>query len=912
MKKKLLLLFITIASISFAYKYSTQESKTEKLRKQHTALLKNHRYTKTINLSKEERKAQELPPNAYFEQEYLNEINPTTGRTHPENYIQLQQELKEQRATQRVPGDASDNAWVERGPNNVGGRVRMVLFDPNDGTNKRVFGAGVSGGLWVNNDITSGVSSWTRVGIDENLAITCMTVDPNNPQIMYLGTGEAYTGDDAVGNGIWKSTDGGVTWVNVFSDNFNPVLSQRLYYINDIKAWNNPLTNKTEVFAGVAGAYYGEGNQWVGSSKTGLHKTTDDGANWNLISITNFNGTQYEPNDIEIGSDNTIWIGTERNSYGHGGGTILKSTDGITFTIAHTIATANTRRTQIAVSKQNANTVYVLAQVRTVNGAGTALTAPFVEMLKTTDAFATTTNMSVPADVDTGIPNDDFTRGQAFYDLVLEVNPSDDTKVYVGGIDLFSSTDSGTTWSQISKWSNNNDLAALPVSLVHADQHVMAFHPINTNIAVFGNDGGIFYTNNLAGASLSSSISSRNKGLNITQFYHGEIGQNEANELLLSGAQDNGTQLINGAAVGVNPTEEVFGGDGAYSFIDKDGAYMIASYVYNVKVRLNLPYTGAGIYIENDQSTGSFINPQELDDNLDILYSNGNNGIIRYKDITTAAIDKTVLNNPLLSTSATSLKISPFTTATSKLFIGTSSGKLLKIDNADTLPTWFDITGTLPVGSISDIAFGATEDEILVSYHNYGVTSIWFTEDGGTTWQDKEGAFPDIPVKAIMMNPLNNDQVIIGTQLGVWHTENFKDASPVWQQANNGMSNVKTTSFSLRTSDNTVMASTYGRGMFTGQFTAAVASVNDVLFAKKAFEIYPTISNGDFTVFAKNTLGKSTMQIFDTGGKQVHTQNINFNSQEKHQISLNLHSGVYIVHIIDENNKKSSTKIIIK
>ena len=69
------------------------------------------------------------------------------------------------------------------------GRTRAMLFDPNDATNKRVFAGGVSGGLLVNNDITNQSSAWTRVGIPENLAVSSITVDPNNSQIMYLGTG---------------------------------------------------------------------------------------------------------------------------------------------------------------------------------------------------------------------------------------------------------------------------------------------------------------------------------------------------------------------------------------------------------------------------------------------------------------------------------------------------------------------------------------------------------------------------------------------------------------------------------------------------------------------------------------------------------------------------------------------------
>ena len=188
MKKKLLFIVLTVLSISMLYTINNRETDAEQLRKKHAKFLQDHPYTKSLALSKAARKGQGLPPNKYFEQEYLLEMNPNTGRTHPENYIALQKELKANRLLERVPGDASDNMWVERGPNNVGGRTRVVLFDPNDGTNKRVFAGGVSGGLWVNDDITDANSSWTRVGIDENLSVSCITVDPNNSQIIYLGT----------------------------------------------------------------------------------------------------------------------------------------------------------------------------------------------------------------------------------------------------------------------------------------------------------------------------------------------------------------------------------------------------------------------------------------------------------------------------------------------------------------------------------------------------------------------------------------------------------------------------------------------------------------------------------------------------------------------------------------------------
>jgi len=911
-KMKKLIVFLVLCAFTLFY------FNIESVLDQQAAYLKfveEHPFSKTMNLSKKERKSLGLPPNAYYEQEYLNEMNPTTGRTHPENIIELQNQLNSYRP--RVPGDAADNPWIERGPNNVGGRTRAILFDPNDATNKRVFAGGVSGGLWVNNDITDPNTSWQQVGVSENLSVTCITLDPNNSQIMYIGTGESQTGSGVSGNGVWKSTDGGFSWTNIFSDSFNPDLSDRLFYINDIKAWNN--NGVTEVFIGVAGAYDGF-RDFPGTNTTGLYKSIDNGATWSKLILPPIPNTSigspasaYEPNDIEIASDNSIWIGSDDNIYGYGGGTILKSTNGGIFSVQHTIDNAG--RIEIALSRTDSAKLFVLAE-------GTTSTTPII-MQKTEDAFATTTAMALPNDADSGIPFNDFTRGQAGYDLVLEIDPTNDAILYAGGIDLFRSSDSGAIWTQMSKWSNNNLLRSKNIPLVHADQHALVFHPTDSDKAVIGNDGGVFFASSLTKATQSTIpndyIEARNKDYNIIQFYNGAISQDVTSDVLIAGSQDNGTQFIDGATNNSsNPSLEVYGGDGAYTFIDKDGEYMIVSYVYNNKALLQLPYTGSGKTLDNDSSTGSFVNPQDLDDNLDILYANAHSSsqnfdsIVRYQGIkTTEALVKDRIGNFNMDNKATVVKVSPFQTTSTTLFLGLANGKILKVENANSEnPTWRNLKRFN--GSVSSIRFGNDENEILATIHNYGVQSIWSSNNGGTSWMSKEGDFPDIPVKDILMNPLNNDQVIIGTELGVWITYNFKDDSPTWVQANNGMSSVKVTSLDLRIADNTILASTFGRGMFTGKFTAATASIDDVLVNNNAVTIYPTVSNGNFTIVAKTKLGVTKVTIFDINGKQVYKRTLDFTTTDKQQVSVNLNTGVYMVNVIDENNRKTSSKIIIE
>ena len=663
----------------------------------------------------------------------------------------------------------------------------------------------------------------------------------------------------------------------------------------------------SEVFFAAADSF--SSGAILGINEVGIYKSTDGTSFTKLAFPKTESGDEYTPNDIEIATNNSMYVSTTRNVFGAGGGKIFQSTDGTTFSLVHSVP--NGVRTEIVTSKSDANSLYVLAQLNTDP----------VAIYKTIDNFGTVTDLALPDDADNGIPANDFTRGQASYDLLLRVDPNDDKIIYVGGIDLFRSEDSGTTWSQISKWSNNNNLRRLDVSLVHADQHGMAFS--SSSKMVFSNDGGVYFSDNGG-----TDIAPRKKGYNTLQFYTVGVAPTTAfagKEYFLAGAQDNGTLLISDANGGVNSFYETQGGDGAYSFFDQDGTdqYYIANYVYNNSI--NLYDASSGIVnrrtINNESgSNGDFINQEALDSNLDILYSNYSSGsdyiIKMYRNIKSGVVAKEdLINAGLMDAEPSALTVSPHTTDQSNLFFGLKNGKVLKIEGTTNTfpnsPEWSDITGPGFVGSVSDIAFGANEDEIFVTMHNYGVQNIWYTNNGGANWSAKEGNLPDIPVKAILQNPLRTEEVIIGTDLGVWRTADFFAASPTWIQSYNGMSNVKVTDLDLR-DDNMVFASTYGRGVFSGQFTGAVASVDAVFADKKAFTVYPTISKGNFTVFAKSSLGKAKMNIFDINGKQVYAKNIDFNVKEKQEVSVNLNAGIYIVNIIDKDNRKSTNKIVIE
>lgn len=1046
---------LLITAIFLSCNTSSKQTEVEKIRIKHKEFLKTHPFANKMNLSKKQRKAQGLPPNAFFEQKYLSEINPRTGETNKQNVFKIQEELTSNRFAKKVPGDV-DNEWVERGPNNVGGRTRAILFDPNDNTSETVFAGGVSGGLWKNTNISNADSQWVRVGISENLAVSCITVDPNNSQIFYLGTGESYVNGDVNGNGVWKSTDGGNSWLHVFggvtgetyfdtnalmtintptallgdypaimtaffgsiidnditqdlilvndgiditynaceeitntdeingkiavirrgSCNFddkvlraenagaiavimvnnisgdpipmggddttitipsvmiakeigetiidklstasvNVTLSSNegatgyntvpgIQHINDIVVRDNNGVSEVYIAAGESPYSTSTPSAILGSDSYGVYKSTD-GEVFSKLSIPKTtDGNEYEPNNLEVAIDNTILLSTnESRSFGDGGGVIFRSdADGTSFTNLYTVPDG--LRTEIEVSPINANTVYVLAEIDSD-------TNP-VKIYKTTDNFINITEQALPNDADSGISEEDFTKGQAYYNLLLKIDPNDEDTLFAGGIDLFKSTDTTTAWDQLSHWYGSFGIS----NNVHADQHGIAFANGSSTKMVFSNDGGVYFSNDGG-----KTIEARNNNYNTLQFYTVAVASTTAFEgdYFIAGAQDNGNQIFEEAIEDIDSSvEEAFGGDGAYCFFDTDGddKYYVVNYVYNQNIRLYDYKTGITTTInDEDLLNGDFINQQELDTNLNILYANysstSGNIIKRYSDLTSGSIQKDNLTNSLMSANPSALKISPYTTDSSKLLVGLKDGTLLKIEEAnETNQVWTDLTGAEFLGSISDIEFGNNEDEIFVTMHNYGVVSIWYTNDAGVTWNNKEGDFSDIPVKAILQNPLNTEEVIIGTDLGVWKTTDFSTSSPNWEQAYNGMSNVPVLDLDLR-DDNTVFAATYGRGVFSGLFTGEIANIKETsVIDLKGFEVYPSISNGAFTVFTKNITGKTKMSIINTNGQVVYKSNLDFNSTEEHKISINVNAGIYIVNLIEENGEKVSKKIIIK
>ncbi len=813
----------------------------------HKYFLQNSPFIETKHMGKLDRFAQGLTPDRYFEEIYELTIDPSTGSPDYSSKQKVLNRFERQKSLRRnaVPGQSVAKPWYTIGPNNEAGRTRAAIFDLADGPDyDRVIAGGVSGGLWENTKISDENQQWSRItGVLGNLAVSIIVQDEDNPATIYAGTGESYTSGDASGNGIYKSINGGANWTLVFGNNTQTATQtgndvDGYFYINDMVLYDHDKNSATpsHILAALGSSGHKRmSNSFLDTFVYGLYKSTDSGSTWSKItSILSPDGSTLDHiNDLEVQAvSNRLWMSSTRNIYGESGGSFWFSDDGANFTKASPTwddpPGSNIRRTEIAPSNTDTDTHYILAQV---NGEA--------NFYKTSDNFATIQTLPEPIDQEDGISTTDFTRGQSSYDLEIEIDPNNDNIVYAGGINWHRSEDGGQNWSQISKWTSSSLFfpSSLETSIVHADQHGLYFHPGDSNKAIVVNDGGVAYASSLSTASSTSVFTDMEDNFITTQFYR--VAQTPPDfagtDLIIGGTQDNGTFSLTNPQLNKTNGSTISSGDGAATFFDQIGGdYMITNYVYNNSItRLDYDlmgnytgYTDLSTSLSLPTNEGSFINPAALDSYNDVYFSNAGAGNIRViTDLDGSPADFVISNVTISTDYVTSLEVSRHTTQTTTLFVGLRSGGVKKITNAAVDGGSTISTLRTGAGSVSDIHIGETEDDIYITYYNYGLTSnVLYSSDGGATFSNKEGDFPNIPVFSILHNPYESEEVIIGTELGVWRTADFITSSnPSWSIAEEGMSDVAVYDMVFRGTsalDNRVVAATYGRGIYVGSFAA--------------------------------------------------------------------------------------------
>lgn len=761
MKKYLALFTFIVASIlGFSY-FNTDYIKTYTLED-----FKNFRIEKKKEKSKLKYDQPDKAMLWYYEQRaYPNNNIPDNWRDEANRHIGLN----------NLSPSNSPNAlsWSQLGPGNIGGRIRAIAVHPTD-PNTVYIGA-VAGGVWKS---VNGGTSWTSLNdFMGNIAVCALVIDPNNPNIIYAGTGEGFFNLDAIrGAGIFKSTDAGINWAQLSSTN-----NTNFYYVNDLD-------------------YDAANSTLYAATRKGLYSSNDGGVSF-TAKVTG-SGSDVHCLDIEIANTNPRTIFATFGLFNQA--EIWRSTDAGT-SFSQNITLANLGRIEMAVSKSNPSVAY--ASFMDLNTYGTG-------------AIIFTTNSGANWFYTNDIPGPSYagaatyTGAQAWYDNILAVDPDNANNVLAGGIDNWKTTDAGNTWIQKTNWYSQS--GAPPYA--HADQHGVAFAPSNSNIVYLGNDGGIYKSTNKG-----ETWTSMNNNLFITQFYYGTV--NPTGTVYAGGTQDNGTLRTTGST----SWNEILGGDGGATEIDFNNTNNI--YMEYVNLALYKSTDGGGTFFKamNGIPTGpnfydgttdrtQFISPFSMDPNNSSIIVAGTYRVWR---TTNGAANWTVISGDLTgdgsgTSGATISAVIAAKGNSNVIYAGCSNGRVQVTTDAGS--SWNLRTSGLPNLSVTKITTDPNSPATAyVTFSGYTASSkIYKTTNYGTNWTNISGNLPNIPTNCAVVNPANGNNLIVGTDLGIFSTT---DGGSTWVQDVVGMANVPVLDIDFRSSDNKLFAATHGRSMYSSTLT---------------------------------------------------------------------------------------------
>lgn len=812
-------------------------------------------------------------PQARFEFELLKVKDPKTGEIPP-NIRLLESAFAEdklaRRSALRGPGDIS-MAWANRGPDNQGGRTRALAVDVDD--EDIILAGGVSGGMWRSTD---GGATWTKTtGSNELQSVTCIAQDVTSTDndTWYYGTGE-WAGNSASGsgatyrgNGLYKSEDNGASWTAVTATQNADVESfnTRWRYVNEIAVDPTDGTVIAAIYDAIMRSTDG-GDTWT----TEVGGTND--LEWTDIVITS-TGMMYAARSgdgVYSSSDGDTW--TEIGSAGPGG-----LVDG--------------ERMELAISADDETILYLLAE--DASSSSSTDHSLFV-WDEDTDTWSDRSDQ-IPV---TGGLTGDFTS-QGGYDLLITVDPTDVDHVIIGGINLFRSTDGFATTGN-TDWIGGYTTADNSYALYsdhHPDQHSFAW--LSSSAAISGNDGGVQVTSDITSDLGSEPVdwTPINSGYLTSQVYAISIGPDDQ---IAAGFQDNGTYMTHstdGSVDWYQPT----GGDGAYNAWSSDGVERYTSF-QNGAIN-QLFYADADDqtlngfeqdYSPATYSAGLFIAPLYLDpSNDELLYFGGDaNGVLWVNTQASTADENTGWKSVTLT--GTSGVVSEFGVSQTEgtVYVGTSGGKLYKITNAQGSESVTDVTGgSFPSGYVSGIAVNQEDaDEVLVSFSNYEVISLWHSTDGGSNWtdvsgdleenSDGSGSGPSVRTVGILGDGL---RYFAGTSTGLYSTTTLNGTSTVWaQESSSDIGAVVVEHMVVRSSDGLVVVGTHGNGVFSATydvnalptlttFSDAVATTDqdtevEITFSAMTTQGDEADSDGTVDAFVVKSVTSGTLKIGTSAG----------------------------------------------
>jgi photosystem II stability/assembly factor-like uncharacterized protein len=730
----------------------------------------------------------------------------TIGLTSSAFTQKKEKDKKEKNEKEEVKKDSVMNSglvsglkWRSIGPAYASGRIADIAVNPENHSEWYV--AVASGNIWktVNNGTTF-EPIFDKYGA---YAIGCVTIDPNNTNVIWAGTGENnHQRALGYGDGVYKSIDGGKSWKNMGLKESRQIG----------KILVDPR-NSDVVYVAAEGSVWGPGGD------RGLYKTTDGGETWNrVLEISEHTGV----NNVVLDPRNPdVLYATSEQRRRHvftkiGGGpesAIYKSTDaGETWDeLTKGIPSADKGGIGIDISPVDPDVIYAI-----IEAAGDA-----DGFFRSTDRGASWQKMSSHA-----------ASGQYYNEIFCD--PKDVDKVYSVETRSHVSEDGGKTWKRIS---NNNR---------HVDDHAMWIDPDDTDHFLIGGDGGIYETFDAGKEFIFKS------NLPVTQFYRVQVDNSEPFYYVYGGTQDNnsmGGPSRNTSRSGVLSDDWFVtnGGDGFWSQIDpEDPNIVYAEAQYGYMVRYDRK-SGESVDIRPEPRKGE--DSYKWNWNTPLIISphshtrlycaankvfrsddRGNTWEVISDDLT-AQIDRNtwpvmdkfwsidaVQKDVSTSLYGEIISLDESPVQEDLLFVGTDDGLIQVTENAG--KNWSKISsfpGVPEYTYVSDIlASKFDENVVYASFDNILRDDfkpyLLKSTDRGKTWTSIAGNLPDNhTVHTIQEDFINPDLLFAGTEFGCFFTV---DGGKNWIQLKSGIPTIAVKDIAIQKRESDLVLATFGRGFY--------------------------------------------------------------------------------------------------
>lgn len=714
------------------------------------------------------------------------------------------------------------------GPAFMAGRIADIAIHPEDESTWYV--AVGSGGVWKTEN--AGIT-WNPVFDEQSVYSTgCITIDPNNPSTIWLGTGENVGGRHVgYGDGIYRSTDGGTKWKNMGlkeSEHISKIIVHP--------------SNSDVVMVAVQGPLWDKGGE------RGFYKTTDGGESWKRT-LGNDEWTGVTEIAIDPRNPDVLYAATwdrHRNvaAYmGGGPGTGLhRSTDGgETWTeLKEGLPSSNMGKIGLAISPQNPDVLYAAIELDQREGA----------VYKSEDRGSTWTKQSETVSGATG----------PHYYQELYASPHQEGRLYLMDVRVQISEDGGKTFRRMKEEHK------------HSDNHAMAFKEDDPNYLLFGTDGGLYESFDLG----------ENwrfiDNMPITQFYKLAVDDAEPFYNIYGGTQDNNTQggpsrTDDYQGIQNSDWKVVLYGDGHQPATEPGNPDIVyAQWQQGNLTRVDMS-TGEVVYIKPPADEGekhersnwdapilvSSHKPSRIFTGTYRLWKSddrGDNWTALSEDLTKDQnrLELEIMGRKQSYDNAWDLyAMSTFNTITSiaesphdenVLFVGTDDGLMHR--TTDMGENWTEISvGTLPdvpatayVNDIKVDLHDANTVYVALDNHKYGDLKpyLFKSTDSGKSWTSMTADLPEkTTVWRIVQDHVDADLLFIGTEFGIYFSV---DGGDKWTKIKGGVPTISFRDLAIQRRENDLVGASFGRSFYVFDDISVFREISEEGMKEEA-KLYP-------------------------------------------------------------------------